>query len=119
MPDKYKDVLSGYPVLLAMLAAAGGCLVNYLTIYKQTGRLNLSFLFIDLIVSCFIGFFVFGVLTDWGLTANEAAAGTAVAGNLGAKVFSLAQFLIGKQTGCTSLFKEQHYEADEGPDKGV
>lgn len=113
MPDKYREILSGSPVVLAMLAAAGGCLVNYLTIYKQTGRLNLTFLFIDLIVSCFIGFFVFGVLTDWGLTTNEAAAGTAVAGNLGAKVFSLAQFLIGKQTGCTSLFKEQKHESYE------
>lgn len=99
MPDKYREILSGSPVVLAMLAAAWGCLVNYLTIYKQTGRLHFWWLAADLLTSCFIGWLVFGCLTDWGFSTNEATAATAIAGNLGTKVFTIVKTLLLKRLG--------------------
>lgn len=112
MPDKYKDVLTGSPVWLALLSAAGGCLVNYLSVYKQTGRLQLRWLFADLLTSCFIGLITWGLLVDWGFSLNEAAAGTAVAGNLGAKVFSIIKYMISQRLGADYIFKEQKHEPD-------
>lgn len=113
MPDKYKEVISGSPVVLAMLAAAGGCLVNYLTIYKQTGKLHFWWLVADLLSSCFIGWLVFGCLTDWGFSTNEATAATAIAGNLGTKVFSIIKYMIVRRLGVDVLLKEQQHEPDK------
>lgn len=113
MPDKYKDVLTGSPVWLALLSAAGGCLVNYLSVYKQTGRLQLRWLFADLVASCFIGYYTFWLMLDWGFAVSECAVGTAIAGNLGTKVFSIIKFLITQKLGVDrELIKEQKHEPD-------
>lgn len=99
MPDKYREILSGSSAWLSIFAAAGGVLVNYISVYKQTGRLHLRWLAADLLTSCFIGWLVFGCLTDWGFSTNEATAATAMAGNLGAKVFTIVKTLLLKQLG--------------------
>lgn len=99
MPDKYREILTESPAWLSIFAAAGGALVNYLTIYKQTGKLHFWWLVADLLSSCFIGWLVFGCLTDWGFSTNEATAATAVAGNLGTKVFTIVKTLLLNRVG--------------------
>lgn len=119
MPDKYREILTGSSAWLAIFSAAGGVLVNYIGVYKQTGRLHLRWLLGDLVTSCFLGYFAFWLLLDWGFAVSECAVGTAIVGNLGAKVFAIIKHLIITRAGVPHILLEQHYEADEGPDKGV
>lgn len=120
MPDKYREILSGSSAWLAIFAAAGGVLVNYIGVYKQTGRLHLRWLLGDLVTSCFLGYFAFWLLLDWGFAVSECAVGTAIVGNLGAKVFAIIKHFLSVRTGTPPhVLLEQNYDADEGPDKGV
>lgn len=94
MPEKYREVLTGSSAWLALFAAAGGCLVNYLTEYKQTGKLNIRWMLADLATSGFVGFLAFWFLLDKGFTLSECAIATCIVGNLGSKIFDIVRFII-------------------------
>lgn len=113
MPDKYREVLSGSSAWLAIFAAAGGVLVNYIGVYKHTGKLNIGWLLGDLVVSCFLGYLAFWLMRDWGFALSECAVGTAVVGNLGAKVFAIIKHIIVTRAGVPHVLLEQGHESNK------
>lgn len=92
--EKYRELLSGSTSIIALIAAFGGCAVNYLSEYKQTGRMNFRWLIPDLIISGFIGFFVFWFFVEHSFSPSESAVATCIAGNLGSRIFDIFRFLI-------------------------
>lgn len=114
MPEKYTNFLQGSSVLLALFASMGGCLVRYFDEYKHTGRLNLRWLFADLIISGFIGYFVFWTLAEsTPLTLSQIAVATCIAGNLGGRVFDIVRFLISKHLGVPKAVHENYSQKDD------
>lgn len=97
MPEKYREILTGSSAWLALFMAAGGCLVNYLTEYRMSGKLNLRWLAADLLTSCFLGYLAFWLMVDYGFTLSECAIGTCVIGNLGSRVFDIVRFALTKR----------------------
>lgn len=97
MPEKYREILTGSSAWLALFTAAGGCLVNYITEYRNSGRLQLRWLTADLLTSCFLGYLAFWFMIDYGFTLSECAIGTCVIGNLGSRVFDIVRFNLSKR----------------------
>lgn len=92
--EKYREFLSGSTGIIAIIAALGGCVVNYLSEYKTTGRMNFRWMIPDLIISGFVGFFFFWFFFEHGFSASESAVATCIAGNLGARIFDIVRFVI-------------------------
>ena len=45
-----------------IFCSCAGCLIRYINIYKETNKIKVSFILLDLLVSAFIGFLIFKVL---------------------------------------------------------
>lgn len=97
MPEKYGEILTGTSAWLALFTAAGGCLVNYISEYRRSGRLHFRWLVADLTTSCFLGYLTFWFMIDYGFTLSECAIGTCVVGNLGSRVFDIVRFSLTKK----------------------
>lgn len=97
MPEKYREILTGSSAWLALFTAAGGCLVNYISEYRHSGRLHFRWLVADLTTSCFLGYLAFWFMIDYGFTLSECAIGTCVIGNLGSRVFDIVRFSLTKK----------------------
>lgn len=102
--EKYRELVSGSTVVIALIAALGGCVVNYLSEYKQTGRMNFRWMIPDLVISGFVGVFVFWFFVDHGFSASESAVATCIAGNLGSRIFDISRFLIEYKIGLPKSF---------------
>lgn len=102
--EKYRDLVSGSTVFIALIAALGGCVVNYLSEYKQTGRMNFRWLIPDLVISGFVGVFVFWFFVEHGFSASESAVATCIAGNLGSRIFDIFRFLLEYKIGLPKSF---------------
>lgn len=102
--EKYRELVSGSTVVIALIAALGGCVVNYLSEFKQTGRMNFRWMIPDLVISGFVGFFVFWFFIEHGFSASEGAVATCIAGNLGSRIFDIFRFLIEYKIGLPKSF---------------
>lgn len=113
--EKYREFLSGSTCIIAIIAALGGCVVNYLSEYKATGRMNFRWMIPDLIISGFVGYLVFWFFVEHGFTASEGAIATCIAGNLGSRIFDIFRFLIEYKIGLPKNFLTRNVEDKEQP----
>lgn len=113
--EKYRELVSGSTCVIAMIAALGGCVVNYLSEYKQTGRMNFRWMIPDLAISGFVGFFVFWFFIEHGFSASESAVATCIAGNLGSRIFDIFRFLIENKIGLPKSFLASKNSDKEQP----
>lgn len=113
--EKYRELVSGSTCVIAMIAALGGGVVNYLSEYKQTGRMNFRWMIPDLAVSGFVGFFVFWFFIEHGFPASESAVATCIAGNLGSRIFDIFRFLIENKIGLPKSFLASKNSDKEQP----
>ena len=100
MTDRYRDILTGSGVWIALFASLGGCVLRYLEEYKHEKKWHWKWLAADLLSSAFLGYFTFWVLWDSAhFTASQCAVATAIVGNFGTRIFDVVRFVIFKKIG--------------------
>lgn len=68
-----------------IFCSCAGCLIRYINTYKETNKIKISFIVLDLLVSAFIGFLIFKVLSDYNLSENQGLVLSTICGNLGSR----------------------------------
>lgn len=98
--DNYKDLLTSSTPYLILFSTLGGCIVRYLSEYKQGKHLELKYILIDMIVSSFLGYLTFWFLIEnTNFNMSLCAISTCIVGNLGSKVFDILQFIVFEKIG--------------------
>lgn len=97
-------------LILAIIASVGGCAIRYGELYKRNGKkLALNYLFIDLFIAAFLGFFIFQyVMHEQICTIHQAMLLNCFIGFIGSKVFDIACYFIYLRLGIQLKFDENN-----------
>lgn len=92
-------------ILMALFASCGGCAIRYIELYKSYHKVKYSFLFLDLFISAFTGFFLFWFLMEHkSCSVPQAMILLNITGFLGSKLFDLGSYVLYKKLGINIKF---------------
>ena len=102
----FPNEITNTTIMLAVVAAVGGCLVRYATLYKETPhKLRIVYLVMDTFIAAFLGFFTFWItMEELNLSIALGMAVNCVVGFMGAHVFNLGSYLLYKRYGINVKF---------------
>lgn len=92
-------------ILMALFASCGGCAIKYLERYKHCKKIKVTFLFADLFIAAFSGFFIVWLLIEHDYCSMpEAMLVLATTGFFGSKLFDIGSYLLYKKLGVNIKF---------------
>lgn len=92
-------------ILMALFASCGGCAIKYLERYKLYKKSKIGFLFADLFIAAFSGFFIMWLLMEHDYcSVPEAMLILATTGFFGSKLFDIGSYLLYKKLGVNIKF---------------
>lgn len=105
LPEEYTYTI----ILMVLFASAGGCLVRYTEIYKAKQTVKLGFLFSDIFIACFQGFFIGWYIIEHyvDISTSQLMCILAIIGYLGSKIFDIASYFIYKKLGVNVKFNKE------------
>lgn len=92
-------------ILMALFASCGGCAIKYLERYKLYKKIKIGFLFADLFVAAFSGFYIMWLLMEHDYCSiPEAMLILATTGFFGSKLFDIGSYILYKKLGVNIKF---------------
>lgn len=92
-------------ILMALFASCGGCAIKYLERYKLYKKIKIGFLFADLFVAAFSGFYIMWLLMEHDYcSVPEAMLILATTGFFGSKLFDIGSYILYKKLGVNIKF---------------
>lgn len=92
-------------ILMALFASCGGCAIKYLERYKLYKKIKIGFLFADLFIAAFSGFYIMWLLMEHDYcSVPEAMLILATTGFFGSKLFDIGSYLLYKKLGVNIKF---------------
>lgn len=87
---------------LAAIVSGVGALARWYENWMLGGKFRPLPFFIDMLISCTVGYLVFWMAVDFGQHLSVCACLAGVAGNVGSRIFDVARIVIGRRLGLPS-----------------